>query len=216
MSQLVRLNSPSRLLQGRRDLVNAAAYGIADVLRIQGIEPRVSMGIGKTADFLANLERKNYNYDRNQLNVKNYAIDLVNQSDIGSKTPDFILTDVDIYADNTNFVYGVTWASIQLSIQSVARVIKEIPHRGLQQGVVQHIARHEFAHMRGLNESIDYTNPDRRGGIYNGHCANICTMHQVQNMKEGLTLYQELAKTPSKSAGFCDDCHIALLAKASQ
>jgi hypothetical protein len=69
--------------------------------------------------------------------------------------------------------------------------------------ITRHVARHEFGHLVGLDSS-SIRNEDRRGGIYAGHCANECTMHQVVSVPEAAAMTAKLQHKPH--AGFCPDC----------
>lgn len=69
--------------------------------------------------------------------------------------------------------------------------------------LARHIARHEFGHLLGLDSST-IRNKDNRGGLYEGHCANDCTMQQVMNVEQAYDRAQHLLRRPH--AGFCGDC----------
>ncbi len=69
--------------------------------------------------------------------------------------------------------------------------------------VTKHIARHEVGHLVGLDDDT-IRKQDIRGGIYEGHCANECTMQQVVSIPEAVSLATRLQH--KANAGFCRDC----------
>lgn len=210
---MVRLNASVEVFQNREDLLLSAARGIGDVLALQGFEPRVSVGNEASAEFISVSEERAYNSARHQIDLTSHLLYLANNSDLASKNQaDFVLTDKDMYAEGTNFVFGSTLSERQLSVQSVARFIRHTRDIGIQNTVTKHVARHEFAHLVGMNQSSDYINPDRHGGIYASHCANDCTLQQVMNVTEAINAAIRLADR--QMAGFCPDCAKSLRQKA--
>ncbi len=205
MIDRARINSSQEVLSGRRDLLEAAASGINDVLVIQGFDvPLVTDG-EKAAQVISAYAAETLNHRRGQVNVTDFALDMVNNTDLGNPAvPDFILLDTDLFNERTNFVFGCTWASLGLSVQSIARVMRYTNDPGLQRLHTRHVARHEFAHLRGLNKASDYLKPDSREGIYQGHCADTCTMRQCVTVEEAITQAKELEN--HELAGFCTGC----------
>lgn len=202
---VVRMNSNSSLYLERPDLIGAAASGVRDVMILQGLQPALLSGGLDTSRVLDVFEEDSFNRGRQQLDVVRYADQLVRYTDVGEGDSDYVLTDQDIFAPETNFVFGVTWGeTTQLSIQSVARFLRSTRDRKLQGELITHVARHEYAHMAGLLENQDFVNPDGRGGIYEGYCADLCTMQQVVSVEEVIAQVQRL--DGHELAGFCMNC----------
>lgn len=214
MIQRVRVNSSQEVLTGRNDLLEAAALGVDDVLTLQGFGIPLSTGGYMTARTISTLQQETTDHDRGQVNINNFALDLVNSTTVANypeETLDYILLGQDVYNERTNFVFGITWPTLGLSVQSIARVVAHTRDRGLQRMHTRHIARHEFAHMRGLNESSDYAHPDTREGIYQGHCTDICTMRQSMTVQEAIAQAKQLEER--ELAGFCTNCFKTLWSK---
>lgn len=106
-----------------------------------------------------------------------------------------------------NYIFGATDKEIGQTVQSIFRFIEA----GLTEQqiilVTKHIARHEFGHLVGLDDTT-IKNQDKRGGIYIGHCENDCTMQQVISVSESIELATKLEH--SHNAGFCNDCTVYL------
>jgi hypothetical protein len=102
-----------------------------------------------------------------------------------------------------NFIFGATDKEIGQTVQSVYRFLEAGLSSEQVALVTKHIARHEFGHLVGL-DSDSIRNQDKRGGIYEGHCANECTMQQVMSVPEAIGLATRLKDKPK--AGFCNDC----------
>lgn len=219
MLSRVRLNSTQELLTSRPDLINEAAKGVLDVLTIQGLDNTTSLSTGgeATASYISAVSARHFNRQRQQLYLTGLAEELINTTDIGSSpgsNADFILTGQDLYADRLNFVFGCTWSTLGLSVQSVSRVVSATRDTEAQRLHTRHVARHEFAHMRGLIEPSDFRNPDRREGIYSGHCADVCTMRQSITVKEALS--QAIELQDHELAGFCECCVKKLISSRHQ
>lgn len=212
MATCIRLNSGGNLLRERPDLLQSAANGIADVTRLRGADTQILTGGNSTSDVLASYEQRFYNDSRQQLDLDRYMLALANETDLaGTDTHDFLLTDLDAFAEGTNFVFGNTIFDWRLSAQSVARFLRATNDEILQNSAVRHVARHEYAHIAGMNSTGDYMNPDNRGGLYEGHCANECTLHQVNSVKETFELLDTLSST--RTSGFCLSCIATLRSK---
>jgi hypothetical protein len=102
-----------------------------------------------------------------------------------------------------NFIFGATDKEIGQTVQSVYRFVEAGLSPEQTALVTRHIARHEFGHLVGLDTDT-IRKQDRRGGIYEGHCANECTMQQVMSVSETVTLANKLEH--KHNAGFCTDC----------
>lgn len=103
-----------------------------------------------------------------------------------------------------NFVFGASDKWIYQSVQSINRFT--MPDSTTVESLfrtTRHMARHETAHLLGL-DALTIRNHDERGGLYTHHCTNDCTMHQVMNVTEAEVLSEYLEDKPN--AGFCDDC----------
>ncbi len=102
-----------------------------------------------------------------------------------------------------NFIFGATDKEIGQVVQSVYRFIEAGLSPEQVALVTKHIARHEFGHLVGLDDDT-IIKQDKRGGIYEGHCANECTMQQVMSVSETVSLATKLQH--KHNAGFCSDC----------
>jgi len=129
---------------------------------------------------------------------------------------DFALVTPDIFSEDTNFVFGMTVEPWKLSVQSIARFVAATADEDLQRASIRHLAKHEFAHMRGLADPEDFDNPQRDAGgtkLYDGHCANTCSLQQVMSVPETFQLIEVL---PEDEAGFCVSCVSALISKREE
>lgn len=111
----------------------------------------------------------------------------------------FILNrDLGEVEDRTNnFVFGLTLPLFG-SVQSVTRLIREIPDQGLRARVIRRVLRHEIAHVFGL--PIRGKNTTEMLGR---HCTNVCTMRQGMSTAEWI---QEVREEEKVGRYFCSDC----------
>lgn len=192
----------------------ATARGVEDVLKVQQVDRLVDpiLTDPATSNWLQSLATYHQN-GRGQVNIAGFADTLTNSSVTRrpERTADFVLLGDDLGYEGLNFVFGITQPVENLSIQSIYRFRQYTGNTQDQELCTRHVARHEFGHMRGMNETYDYANPDMRGGHYEGHCQNECTMHQVDSAKETLELAKALEG--HRMAGFCVDCVARLLDK---
>lgn len=211
MISTVRINTNSGVLSSRPDLLMAAASGINDVIQLQGNKSQLLHGGHETAQTIDSLETESFNLKRQQLDLGRFVTLVArHENDRIIECPYYVISDRDFYAENLNFVFGVTNSNI--SVQSVYRFIQATADQGLQQASVRHIARHEYGHLAGMNDPSDYANPDTRGSIFSGHCANLCTMSQYVSVDQ---VFEAVTRSASSAvAGFCDDCVNSLHAKA--
>ena len=208
----VQLYPSAQVREEYPDHIKAAAFGIADVLTVQGYSPRIVSAREEISTFIGQLEQQNYNSSRGQLSLESYWQTLGTHTDmLRTSRPDFVLSGLDLYAENTNFVFGVTIPEMQVSVQSIARYIRMTRDESVQLAATRHIARHEYAHIAGMNDRSDYRRPDTRGGIYEGHCMDECTMQQVMNTNDVLSLLEKL--DGHELAGFCVSCVSSLRRK---
>jgi predicted Zn-dependent protease len=208
------LDANVALYENRPDLFDAAAAGIHDVLTVQGLNGKIVSGGPYSAEIISGIEHEVHNPERGQVDLVDFVPVLAKRTNLEASTPNFILTAQDLhYGEQTSFVFGLTLPSWQLSVQSVARFVSYVDDPGIQRRLVRHIARHEYGHMAGMNELNDYANPDRRSGLYEGHCANLCTLRQVMCVQEVEALSLELSDR--ETAGFCVGCVASLRQKAN-
>ncbi|MDB5175391.1 MAG: hypothetical protein JWM81_249 [Candidatus Saccharibacteria bacterium] len=212
MDKAVRLNANASLYNERPDLFMAAAIGISDVLKLQGHTPVLTTSGPETAEAISGFEARSYNPGRQQLDLRSHLELLAASTDLAGPKTDFLVTDWDMFAEGTWYVFGVTIYEWQLSVQSVARFVRHTSDVKLQGKLMTHIARHEYAHMAGMISPQDYSHPDRRSGLYAGHCANVCTLQQVMMVPETLSLASKL--DGHELAGFCAGCVTSLRRKA--
>lgn len=209
MKNEIRIHSTEEVYDARSDLVLATVLGVGDVAIASGLQ-----GFKTTVDTaVTGLEEDFFDSSRNQINADRYFSHLWLNTDFAGPRFDVVVTDQDMYFEGTNFVFGAAWEQMRLAITSFARYIEATPNQVDQSRLVRHVAKHEFAHLLGMNTPEDYVNPDLRSGLYYGHCANECTLHQFMSM-------QELAEQTSRlegqeDAGFCKDCIDALRDKAA-
>lgn len=105
-----------------------------------------------------------------------------------------------------NFIFGQGGKDLGTTI-SVYRFRQLIQDKEQYCLVLRMIAAHEFGHILGLVSRQTET-ADRRGGLYENHCSNLCVMHQVMGVKEALRLALDLEKD---GVFLCPDCQKELM-----
>ncbi|NUS73190.1 MAG: hypothetical protein HOQ05_07275 [Corynebacteriales bacterium] len=210
--QPVFVTADALLMRLGKPLVVAALEGIKDVTE-QLPEPVEVHLIGHEWDGrTGNYESVEWFADRarmpnGQLNLDQIMMDLI-QDPIRREAPHtgYMLFSEDLgSADpNINFLLGQTISSFGLSAQSMARYVNGTLTEDDAVRAARHLARHEFAHLLGLDHDEAFENPDLRGGIYRGHCSNPCTMRQVMSVQENVKLARALESR--SDAGFCAGC----------
>ncbi len=199
----VRMAVDAEILQCNPELLAAAAEGVNDVIRLMGHSAVFSNDLVNQATALSDMEQHFLN---EQGQVKSTELLWHIKDAAAADKPLFALVNKDLVAPGTNFIFGLTAKEWYTSIQSAFRFTEAIKDATLLSLVFRHIARHEYAHLVGLDES-SIRNQDPRGArqsLFRGHCANECTMHQVLSVGETLQLAQKLMGRPH--AGFCADC----------
>lgn len=98
-----------------------------------------------------------------------------------------------------NFVFGSTDPEFPASVQSITRLMAEIPAGDLRNAMIRRLLRHEVGHMFGLPHS-NRPNTEQKLGT---HCANVCTMRQGMSIPEWAKLTTE---ENNKGVHFCGDC----------
>lgn len=109
------------------------------------------------------------------------------------------IVNIDLYADGTNFVFGVTQPDFAASVQSVRRLIDSVSAGELRLAMVRRLLRHEVGHMFGL-PSWDRRNTEEKLGT---HCTNVCTMRQGMSISEWAQLTKQEVQN---NVHFCGDC----------
>lgn len=191
----------------RPDLFDATIAGIRDVQRMQIHDHRIATWTDKGRSQIDALFRRGYNARRGQIALDQVLMEL-DQTNVGAGNPQeahYLVTTEDMYFGNLNFCFGVSSSAAGRSVQSLARFIRGVRRPKDQTSLARHIARHEYGHLIGMNEISDYDNPDLRGGIYEGHCANTCTIKQVISADETVRLVKGLDFFGA-DAGFCASC----------
>ena len=224
-SHEVFITADETLMEHAPFLVEAAQEGVADVADLMQSSLRVRLighqwiggDYGSTDWFTAraNISDDSGSHD-SQLLWNTLRRDLA--SDPSRETAPhlgYMLIGQDLTAlgpDNRelNFIFGATDKEIGQTVQSVYRFIEAGLSPEQTVLVSKHIARHEFGHLVGLDVDT-IRNQDTRGGIYEGHCANECTMQQVVSAPETLWVATKLQH--SDNAGFCEDCNDYLARK---
>ena len=206
MQSRVFVNPTSRLELERPDITIATARGIDDVQRMQSSGGSVFTWGPAGRRQISDIVDSRYDQRRGQVNLELLLSDIgrTNMAEPSVDNRHYIVTDRDMFAEGTNFVFGITSAHQGVAIQSLMRFMSEISNHRDQATMARHIARHEYAHMIGMNSRSDYAKPDTRGGIYEGHCANTCTVSQVMSVRESVRLVNELDFYTD--AGFCGSC----------
>ncbi|MCA9323822.1 hypothetical protein KC992_01840 [Candidatus Saccharibacteria bacterium] len=181
-------------------LAESAYLGIVDVIETADLRPRVDSemlsGAGSLSEVIQYFRLPNGQIDADRL----YGT-LVETGFSSPDNPRFLLLSEDLRTEGTNFIFGFSVKEVGLSVQSLAR-FRRLPAEALRR-TTRHIARHEYGHLLGLDKS-SIKNLDTRGGLYEGHCANVCTMQQVMSVPETDALARTLSTKPL--AGFCLDC----------
>lgn len=203
---VIRLAADQEMIDQHPDLVLAAAEGISDVQHLMGISHGINGDLLTQGQGLSEIESGLLS-PKGQLRIERF-LDLMTGSGFSSsQDPVFILVEKDLVAEGTNFIFGITSKNRGISIQSIHRFLPEIKNTTTGYNIVRHIARHEYGHLVGLDEtSILHT--DSRGGLYTGHCTNECTMQQVMSVPEAKSLSVRLEH--KSHAGFCSDCVTSL------
>ncbi len=98
-----------------------------------------------------------------------------------------------------NFVFGSTDTIFPASVQSITRLMAEIPAEDLRNATIRRLLRHEAGHVFGLPHS-NRPNTEEKLGL---HCKNVCTMRQGISIPEWQKLSIEESK---KGVHFCADC----------
>lgn len=201
-SMEVRLAADAAVMEHAPDLLMSAAEGIDDVLAIMGRGGTFDETLLDQAGSLTAIE-DHFRLPNGQVSIES-LLGVMEEHDFASPAkPAFVLVGSDLKAEGTNFVFGVTRKRSGVSLQSTRRFERGIRDRLLLRKTIRHIARHEFGHLMGLDEG-SIRNRDKRGGIYEGHCASGCTMQQVMSVSQAADHARKLSHEPH--AGFCADC----------
>ena len=104
-----------------------------------------------------------------------------------------------------NFIFGSGHQSLGTLI-SIYRFRSAVKDKNLYHLVLRQVGQHEFGHVMGL-VSRKTPSSDDRGGLYQNHCLNLCTMKQSLSIKEALNLTKELN---NRNTILCKDCQIEL------
>ncbi len=198
----------------------AAVHGIAEVIELMGKEHHLDEKfIGQEraiTGIIEDFRQINTVNEQSQINVSYLNHELARMNAATVECPLYVLTERDLFIPfgKNNFVFGATTASLGVSTQSIKRFRDYHRDPRWIAATAQHIARHEFGHLVGLNEAT-IKHLDQRGGIALGHCAVVpCTMNQIMSVEEAGQLIFRLEGRPN--AGFCRDCVGALAILGAQ
>lgn len=184
------------------ELMGEIASGIADVERVSGRQVRFNTEGLQYAEAIGSLLDRHTS--RGQVVVEPLILEMKNAGMLDMGSPVFLATSRDLNSQSgTNFIFGLTIEEWNVSVQSIFRHLQQEPSTEIIGQMARLIGRHEYGHLRGLDERT-IRNQDGRGGLYVGHCQNECTMQQVMSVPETRSLAQRLHH--KHDAGFCTDC----------
>lgn len=185
-------------------LMGEIASGIADVESVSGRQVRFNTG-GINEEITSGIGRIfDRHTRRGQVVLEPVVLDLKNGGLLDLGVPVFLATARDLTSERgTNFIFGMTVKEWGVSVQSIFRHISQESDQAILGSMARLIGRHEYGHLRGLDETTIRTQ-DPRGGLYQGHCENECTMYQVMSVPETRNLARQLQH--KHNAGFCADC----------
>lgn len=189
----------------------AALNGVADAVSASGQRREIvalgsrqwSEGAFSSADWYVQEARRRQHEARNlgygqQLNVDSLTRQFYEEPWQANPHWEVAIVNTDLYADGTNFVFGITQPDFAASVQSVRRLIDSVPAEELRTAMVRRLLRHEVGHMFGL-PGRNY-NVEQKLGL---HCTNVCTMRQGMSLPEWAQLTQQEEK---HNVRFCNDC----------
>lgn len=104
-----------------------------------------------------------------------------------------------------NFVFGATDTLFPSSVQSIKRLMAEVPEGNLRDAMVRRLLRHEVGHMFGLPARGRSHTEEKLGT----HCTNPCTMRQGMSIPEWAEL---TVQEHNSGIHFCGDCRADLAA----
>lgn len=113
------------------------------------------------------------------------------------------LNDRGINGQWINYVFGATNTEFPASVQSITRLMAEIPAGNLREAMVRRLLRHEVGHMFGLPH-YSRRNIAEKLGL---HCTNVCTMKQGMSIPEWSRLTIQESR---QNIQFCGDCQYDL------
>jgi predicted Zn-dependent protease len=182
---------------GNRYESQSALYGACDTILTAGLAPNLIAQ--KTSDGKALTDLSDmFRMSNGQLNIDKMYGAMVGANYLSPNDPKFILLSSDLTpSENYNYIYGFAMKETGLVVTSTYR-FRNIGSAACSLAL-RHIASHETAHMLGLDSSTI-----KRVDQSTGHCANECTMRQVNNLEETLSLANTLKN--KRAAGFCIDC----------
>lgn len=189
----------------------AALNGVADAVNASGQRRGLvvlgsrqwSEGAFSSADWYLQEAIKRQREVRNlghgqQVNVNNLTHQFYEEPWQATPHWEVSIVNTDLYADGTNFVFGVTQPDFAASVQSVKRLVDSVPAGELRTAMVRRLLRHEVGHMFGL-PGRNY-NVEQKLGT---HCTNVCTMRQGMSLPEWAQLTQQEVRN---NVHFCNDC----------
>jgi predicted Zn-dependent protease len=98
-----------------------------------------------------------------------------------------------------NFAFGATDPSEFVSVQSITRLMAEVPEGPLRNEMIRRVLRHEVGHMLGLPSSGRGNTEENLGP----HCTNMCTMRQGLSAPEWA---QHTIEEFNNGVHFCEGC----------
>lgn len=183
-------------------LMGEIASGIADVEHVAGRQARFNTAGIEFADSVGTL--LDTHTVNGQVIVEPLLRNMKSSGLLDMGDPVFLAITRDLNSESSgNFIFGVTIKEWNVSVQSIYRHVQQERSAEMLGHMARLIGRHEYGHLRGLDENT-IRNQDKRGGLYAGHCKNECTMQQVMSVSETKALAQKLQH--KHNAGFCADC----------
>jgi predicted Zn-dependent protease len=199
----------------------AATQGVYDALSASGQKRDVinlgakawSKGDYSSADWYLDKALQTQSEARNkghgqQINVYNLKSQFVEEPWQENPHWEVFIVNKDLYMNDTSFVFGATDPYFASSVQSVRRLIDEVPETESRLEMVRRLLRHEVGHMFGL-PGRNFNVEEKLGP----HCTNVCTMRQGMDIREWAKLTQEEDRG---KVHFCKDCMNILAQKRNQ
>ena len=200
------INPNKFLLNERPHLVEAAEWGVSDVMQLQGYMPNTRVDANEdTAQAITGFEFSlQVEHGSEQIDAR-YFLQMLEEKWHQFGMPKhrmLALTDRELITDEQGFVAGATSPNLQFSVLSLADVIKSDASYGTQSRVTRHLVRRQYGMMEGL--PYDNETPGENSGLKIYHNEDLCTSKFTHDLPETVQLAEQLFG--SSTAGFCVGC----------